>query len=59
MTFESSFMLLNDGSVTIGLSLQSKIHANNIQAKTVMMQVDSNEPKKHSFNKIAKYHQHE
>lgn len=45
MTFESSFMLLNDGSVTIALLLQSKIHANNIQAKTVMMQVDSNEPK--------------
>lgn len=59
MTFESSFMLLNDGSVTIALLLQSKIHANNIQAKTVMMQVDSNEPKKHAFNKIAKYHQHE
>ena len=52
-------MLLNDGSVTIALLLQSKIPANNIQAKTVMMQVDSNEPKKHSFNKIAKYHQHE
>ena len=55
MTFESSFMLLNDGSVTIGLSLQSKIHANNIQAKRVMNQKQG----KHAFNKIAKYHQHE